>query len=197
MSEQTLPEQTPRFSFTKLLLGVGLNLGLVAAVSGSALALQFSNGTTRFVAPPQLIEAQVSDSTARRLGATYAFTVRVPDGATEGLAQLRIQQTAGFDRRWFRNVRDFEAFEGEYRQDGRAIAIEAVQIEPDQQMLTIQFAEPIAEGTTLTVTFQPRRNPSTGDTYLFEVTALPTGSQPIAEFVGLGRINIFDQRLLR
>ncbi|WP_287128794.1 DUF2808 domain-containing protein [Candidatus Cyanaurora vandensis] len=40
----------------------------------------------------------------------------------------------------------------------------------------------------ITIEFQQMRNPEVSGVYLFEVQALPVGTQPISQFVGYGRI---------
>lgn len=55
-----------------------------------------------------------------------------------------------------------------------------------------EFIGIVQPGTTVTITLEVKRNPSTSGTYLFGVTAYPVGEKGIGSFLGHGRLFFYD-----
>ncbi|MEM8602511.1 MAG: DUF2808 domain-containing protein [Cyanobacteria bacterium P01_H01_bin.121] len=175
----------------------GLSLSLCSSLwAGSVLPLNAVeiNGTTQFVELPQLTYAAASNTDAYGRGSSFFFTITVPDGATEALKRVTIQQTQGTDRRWYNSIYRLQAFEGTRRKPERELALETVGFDPEARALLIDFAPAIAPGTTVTIRIRPRRNPGPGGIYLFQVNGFPDGVNPISQYLGLGRFHFYDRR---
>jgi hypothetical protein len=74
------------------------------------------------------------------------------------------------------------------------VAVAAV-FDQRERKFTIDFPQPVEPGSTVTVAVRPWSNPSVADTYLFQVTALPAGPNPVASPVGLGTLRIYEALL--
>jgi hypothetical protein len=53
------------------------------------------------------------------------------------------------------------------------------------------FDQPVMPGNTVTVMIPTSANPSFGGVYEFGVTAYPEGDNPLGQFLGLRRINLY------
>jgi Protein of unknown function (DUF2808) len=158
----------------------------------SASAIQLSDGTTYFERPPRLIGAGTSRNGTYIWGATYYFTVQIPEDAGEPLQKLEIELPAGASRPFF-NSSKTEAFTGTRQQLGAQVPLKQVTITPQTQVIAITFDPPVAPGKTVTVKIYPIRNPNVGGTYLYGVTAYPVGAQGVGQFLGFERIRIYDR----
>ncbi|PLZ51845.1 hypothetical protein CBP15_14065, partial [Fischerella thermalis WC442] len=99
-----------RFPF---LLGTALTL--VIAIAPDAVlktqAVQLRDGTVYFVQPPSLEGAITTYKTTYAWGATYYFTINLPENAGEPLQKITINQHQGVDRVRF-DLEDTVVFEG-------------------------------------------------------------------------------------
>jgi hypothetical protein len=149
-------------------------------------------GKTYFERPPRLLGAATSQNGTYIWGATYYFTVSVPEEAGVPLQRLEIELQASPGRPFF-TTSNLEAFEGRRKKPGDKIPIKDVKIDPQTQIVSVTFDPPIKPDKTLTLRIYPVRNPDTGGTYLYGVTAFPQGEQPAGQFLGFGRIRIYDR----
>jgi Protein of unknown function (DUF2808) len=161
---------------------------LVSATS----AIELKDGKTYFEKPPRLIGSTASQNGTYIWGVTYYFTVQIPEGAGESLEKLDIELQASPDRPIFSSS-STEAFEGTRRKPKDKIPLKDVMIDPKTQVVSVTFDPPVEPGKTVTVRIYPVRNPDTGGTYLYGVTAFPKGEKPAPQFLGFGRIRIYDR----
>ncbi len=157
----------------------------------SATAVQLSDGSTAFVQPPRLEGASVSQNAAYFFGARYYFTLTLPNNAGEPLQRVVITPDPNVDYARF-DPRNTEVYEGTRHRSGARLPIKEVTQDPKTRTITITFDPPIAPGKVITVELYADRNPDTGGVYLYGVTAFPAGEQSRGQFLGYGRVNIYD-----
>jgi hypothetical protein len=198
-----------RFLALTLLLGgaiaplpVSLFLSPSAPMVGSrpAYSVQLSDGTVFFVSPPRLDTQSVytTRTAPAARGATYYFTLEIPEDAGEPLQRLTITQNNGNtvrQRMRFQLDRSL-AFVGIRRDRGENLPLETT-FDDESQTLTLTFNPPVPPGTPVTVGIRPQHNPLSEGVYLLGITAYPPGDQVHGQFLGYGRLHFYRQdRLL-
>ena len=158
-----------------------------------AHAITLSDGVTYFENPPRFLNATTSQDGTYIWGATYYFTISIPDNAGEPLKTIVIQQESGASRAVF-DPNKVAAFEGTRDRSGEEIPIQDVSFDARSQAISVIFDPPIDPGTTVTIRFYPVRNPGIGGRYLYGITAFPLGEQPHGQFLGYGEISIHDSQ---
>ncbi|MEM8602877.1 MAG: DUF2808 domain-containing protein [Cyanobacteria bacterium P01_H01_bin.121] len=156
-------------------------------------AVTFADGSTHFAEVPRLVNVATNKRAAGSLGPTYTFTLRVPVGATENLGRVVIQQIQGGDQVWYQNIHELRIFEGTIRNQGRNFAIAAIDLNPINNTIVVDFDQTVPPGTTVTIALRPQRNPRSIGTYLFNIRAFPSGPKPAGQFVGTSRIEISER----
>lgn len=168
-------------------------LGAAIALSPAfpAKAVQLADGTTYFVAPPRLLSAVTTQSGTYVWGATYYFTLNLPENAGEPLQTVTFTQQEGIDTLRY-NLDETRAFIGP-RSEARAnLALKRVTSDLQTRTLTVTFDPPVTPGQTITIGLRPMVNPSSGGVYLFGVTAFPRGEKAHGQFLGFGRLHFYD-----
>jgi hypothetical protein len=143
-----------------------------------------------FTATPRLLDYATTQTVRKASGATYYFTVDLPENAGFPLQKLTIQQSeAGelIDRYHFDETL---AFEGTRSQRGSEISLTAT-LDQDTRTITVVFDPPISPGKTVTVGLRPVSNPSSG-VYTFRVTAFPAGEGARGLSLGVARLHFYD-----
>ncbi|MBW4538011.1 MAG: DUF2808 domain-containing protein [Myxacorys chilensis ATA2-1-KO14] len=171
-----------------------LSLGMIsmAVLSGvSARAVQLSDGTVFFTSPPRLEGASTTQNYVRAWVVTYYFTLTIPENSGEPLQRVTIAQDENVDTVRF-SIDETKAFEGQRGRLGATLPIQATTSDPKTKAVTVTFNPPIAAGKTVTIALSPRSNPDYGGVYLFGVTAFPPGEKSHGQFLGFGRLNIYD-----
>ncbi|MGF1566608.1 MAG: DUF2808 domain-containing protein [Nodosilinea sp.] len=166
-------------------------LGLLSSLATlPGHAAQFSDGRVLFDRPPTLIEVTTFDQTPAVSG-RYHFVIEVPANAGEPLASLVITPRDLAKRVSF-NVEASTAHLGMAYGNGPAVALaSSTNTEAESNQVRVVFAEPIQPGETVTLILKTVRNPSAG-VYLFGVTGYPTGDSGVGQFLGYGRVHIYD-----
>jgi hypothetical protein len=165
---------------------------MILGVSSQTRAVQFSDGTVAFAHPPRLVKTVATNSDVSVWGATYYFTIAVPEKAGEPLQKVTIQQREGLDKDLNYELKRSSAFEGEfYRRRGEPIQLGEVTFDRDSQTVTVIFDPPVMPGKTVTVGLQPYSNPDTSGIYQFGVTAFPRGEKTRGQFLGFGRLTFY------
>ena len=102
-----------------------------------------------------------------------------------------IQQRSGGDTVKFKEDKS-SAFFGDSFAGGPDVSLAAVGGDIEQQPgeVGIVFDQPVEPGNTVTVRVKPKRNPSSGGTYQFGVTAYPEGENVRGLYLGSRRIDI-------
>ncbi|MEP0980455.1 DUF2808 domain-containing protein [Leptolyngbya sp. AS-A5] len=169
---------------------LGIFLGsMVSSVALPTQAVQV-RGTSYFTSPPRLVGASTTQNYVYAWSVTYYFTLDVPENAGEPLQRVTIAQNEGVDRVRF-NLKDTEAFEGD-RNSNRKIGLGEVTQDDKTRAITVNFNPPVAPGKRVTIALEPYQNPAYGGVYLFGVTAFPQGEPAYGQFLGFGRISIYE-----
>ncbi len=171
---------------------LALSLGLWGTVSLTARAIQLTDGTVFFASPPRLEGASVSQNAAYFGGASYFFTLTVPETAGEPLQKVMIAPEVNVSRAYF-DLSETQAYEGTRRRSGAKLPIRDVTITPENRGVTVTFDPPVPAGKTITIELYADRNPDTGGVYLYGITAYPAGEKAHGQFLGYGRIHIYDR----
>jgi hypothetical protein len=157
----------------------------------SARAVQLPDGTVAFTGMPILDGASASQNAAYFWGSWYAFTITIPENAGEPLHKVTIAQENNVAYAYF-DLSRTEAYEGSRRQSGAKLPIKAVTRDPERRLITVEFEPPVLPGRKITIELYANRNPDVGGVYLYGVTAFPAGEKPRGQFLGYGRIHIYD-----
>jgi hypothetical protein len=178
--------------YLTVLVATSITMGAIATSAGRAI--QLADGTIHFVRPPSLEYA----ATTRRLvfvrGATYYFTLNLPENAGEPLGRVVINQRDGASnaRQIEFEAEDSFAFVGTRRDRGAEVNISTANYDSDNQSVSLTFDPPVPPGTMVTIGLRPERNPQMDGAYLFGVTAFPAGESAQGQFLGYRRID-FDE----
>jgi hypothetical protein len=115
-------------------------LALTVSLGGVAVspiqAIQLADGTVSFEKPPSLIKATTTFNETNVLGATYYFTVELPENAGEPLQRLTINQRQGLDDIRFK-LEDSRAFEGTSRHKGERLTLTEVTKDPKTKTISV------------------------------------------------------------
>ncbi|WP_218081837.1 DUF2808 domain-containing protein [Anthocerotibacter panamensis] len=172
---------------------------VVMSLATSLLASPLCAAPVAFAGAVVLREALAYLPDVRYQPATYQFTVAIPVRVERPLARLTIAipddaGPFGVNLPRLQEVRVYTpsnpAGPGPYY----VAHTLPVQVILEERTLVVNFPQPIAPGETVTVEFQQMRNPDQGGIYLFEINALPAGSEPVRQFVGYGRIAFRDSQ---
>lgn len=172
----------------------GTILALTAAIGGVtaeiAQAIQLRDGTVYFAQPPDLVEATTTFKSVNTWGATYYFTINVPENAGEPLQQVTITQREGTDNIRF-DLEDSRAFVGTRSNKGARLTLGSVTKDREKKIVAVTFDPPVTPGQTITIGLRPVHNPRSSGVYLFGVTAFPVGEKSHGQFLGFGRFHFY------
>lgn len=170
------------------ILAIAAGLGGVTAEVAQAVKLR--DGTVYFTQPPDLISATTTFNRTYVWGATYYFTIKVPEKAGEPLQRVTITQRQGADNIRYK-LEDSRAFVGTRDRRGTELSLGEVTGERDRRTVEVNFEPPVAPGQTVTIGLRPVRNPRSSGVYLFGVTAFPAGEKSHGQFLGYGRLQFY------
>ena len=170
-------------------LSLALSPMLLSSVTLPAQAVQI-RGTNYFTSPPRLVGASTTQNYVYAWSVTYYFTLDVPENSGEPLQKVTIAQNEGVDRVRF-NLKQTEAVEGDRRSNTK-LGLGEVTQDPKTKAITVNFNPPVAPGKRVTIALAPYQNPAYGGVYLFGVTAFPPGEPAYGQFLGFGRISIYE-----
>jgi hypothetical protein len=169
--------------------GIGLAIATWGGFSPSAQAIQLADGTVYFAQVPRLIKATTTFNDVRFWGATYYFTLSIPEDAGEPLQQVTFVQKEGLDKIDF-NLKQTRAYENGKRDHPIALGkVSATQ----GRVISVTFEPPVPPGKTVTIALRPFYNPDFSGVYLFGVTAFPQGEKAHGQFLGYGRLQFYDK----
>ncbi|MBD2441110.1 DUF2808 domain-containing protein [Nostoc sp. FACHB-110] len=174
-------------SFVSTLL---IGAGIFSLPQLAANAVTLGSGAIAFAQPPRLVSTGTPYNDASAPNTTYYFTVEVPSNAGESLQQVTFTQVAGVENIEF-NQNETTAFVGTRDSRGEKLELKSV-TSKDQQNFTVNFAQPIQPGQTVTIALRPDRNPANSGVYLFGVKGFPSGEQPVGQFLGVGRLQFYQ-----
>ncbi|MBD2347162.1 DUF2808 domain-containing protein [Anabaena subtropica] len=159
----------------------------------SSQAIQLRDGTVYFVQPPRLVDTATTYNQVNVWGATYYFTVSLPENASEPLQQITIHQHQGVDNIRF-DLKNSFAFEGTRSRKGQKIGLKDATNNRQTRTVSITFDPPVSPGKTITIGLKPWQNPAVSGVYLFGITAFPPGEKTHSQFLGFGRLHFYNHR---
>ncbi|MEH2418008.1 DUF2808 domain-containing protein [Nostoc sp.] len=175
----------------------GITLSLATCIGGVAVpltqAVQLRDGIVYFVQPPKLVEATTTYKDTNVWGATYYFTINVPENAGEPLQKVTIAQKEGAENIRY-DLNDTRAFVGTSDRKETRLKLGPVTNERKTRTVSVNFDPPVTPGQTITIALRPVSNPSFSGVYLFGVTAFPVGEKSHGQFLGFGRFQFYSNR---
>lgn len=177
-----------------ILLAIVFFVSALGMNSSPANAIRLADDTTHFINPPRLKEAFSSQDGNYVWGATYYFTLALPEDAGEPLQRVIILQEGGLGRPLF-DTTNIAVFEGVRNRPGKKFSVHKATLDSIVPAITIEFDPPIPAGNTVTIRLYPVRNPSIAGTYLYGVIAFPPGEKARGQYIGVGQIRIYDSNL--
>ncbi|MCL6435819.1 MAG: DUF2808 domain-containing protein [Leptolyngbyaceae cyanobacterium HOT.MB2.61] len=180
-----------KINWSRLVAALAVSVSTFGVVNIPGQAVQLSDGTVAFTGAPRLEGASASQSAAYFWGSWYSFTITLPENAGEPLQKVAISQEDNVSYAHF-DLRKTEAYEGTRRRSGRRLPIQDVTLDPNKRLITVLFDPPVSPGKTITIELYADRNPYAGGVYLYGVTAFPAGEKARGQFLGFGRIHIYD-----
>jgi broad specificity polyphosphatase/5'/3'-nucleotidase SurE len=155
----------------------GTTLALIAGIGGVAAqvacAIQLQDGTVYFAQPPNLVAATTTFKSVNEWGATYYFTINLPQKAGEPLQRLTITQQSGGDNIRFK-LKDSRAFVGTRNRKGAQLTLGEATQERKTRTVSVTFEPPVTPGQTVTIGLRPVENPRNPGVYLFGVEGATT-----------------------
>ncbi|MEH1826563.1 MAG: DUF2808 domain-containing protein [Nostoc sp.] len=182
------------------LFGITLSLaiGIGEVTLPVAQAVQLRDGLVYFVQPPTLVNATTTYKEVNVWGATYYFTINVPENAGESLQKVTIAQKEGSENIRY-NLDDTRAFVGTRDASGglrlrkeTQLKLGPVTNDRDTRTVSVNFDPPVTPGQTITIALRPVSNPSFSGVYLLGVTAFPVGEKSHGQFLGFGRFQFYS-----
>jgi hypothetical protein len=180
-----------KINWSGMAAALAISVGIFGSAASPARSVQLGDGTVAFTGVPTLNGASASQTAAYFWGSWYSFTLTVPQNAGEPLQKVAISQESNVSYADF-DLSKTEAYEGTRRHSGARLPIKDVTFDPKRRLITVQFDPPVPPGRTLTIELYANRNPETGGVYLYGVTAFPAGEKANGQFLGFGRIHIYD-----
>ncbi|MBW4617915.1 MAG: DUF2808 domain-containing protein [Cyanosarcina radialis HA8281-LM2] len=159
-----------------------------SAISTTPTSTPSGGGRVSFAKSPRLVTAAASSNRAYEWGATYYFTVSIPETAGVPLQQVAISQIEG-DKIKYR-LEETHAFEGRHRDRGAKLNLGQVALDKETQTVLVTFDPPVPPGKTVTIGLNPTRNPS-DIICLFRVKVFPAGEQVQPLDLGVGRLHFY------
>ena len=147
--------------------------------------------STYFAASLRLVEAATTRNERNVRGATYYFTISLPDNAGEPLQQIDLEQRQGVDFVRF-HINESKAFVGTRQQRGEELPLDMVIADRDTRTISVTFDPPVPPGRTVTIGLRPVRNPRRSGVYIFRVKAFPPGEAARSRVVGTARLQFYD-----
>jgi hypothetical protein len=179
LPSQETPTSTPISETTNI------NPQLPIQQASSARKLYFTNA-------PDLIDYATTQDSARVRGATYYFTVSLPEDAGAPLQQLTLEQREGVDFMEDYHLDETIAFEGTRSKRGEKVSVGLVSSDRKNRTITIVFDTPISPGKTVTVGLRPVFTPSAG-IYLLRVQGYPPGGKSPNLSLGVARFHFYQR----
>jgi len=150
------------------------------------------NGQTSFVAVPTKAKLINYSNYAFEGGAKFYFVIELPQGADAGLGGISLKQIRGVKPAFYYGPIQPKAFLGMPRQVGSSVPVSA-NFEDGNRSIAINFQEAVPPGAKVTVAFNVMTNPPAG-LYVYSISAIPWGPNPIPQDVGVVQMSVFSQR---
>ncbi|MEL6247311.1 MAG: DUF2808 domain-containing protein [Cyanobacteria bacterium J06627_15] len=184
--------------FYKVILQLTIAAVASAGITGqfkypTAHAVEFSDGSTAFVTPPQFVEASSTSAEPGQRNSTQFFTIDLAETADEPLYRVDIipQNLVSYIRPY--RLQETQAFEGSRFNRGDELPLGEVTEEADTKTVSVIFDPPVEPGRRITVALRPQHTPRLSGIYIFRIVTFPPGERPRSHIAGHARINIDDR----
>ena len=165
-------------------------LALINISGFPSQAVQAPDGTVSFESAVLLVDAYTTFSGIRVRQARYYFDLQLPEGISEPLKKVVIQQRRGSDDIEFK-LEQTKAYLGDHRNKGEPLeSITSVNEETGE--VIVELKNSIPPGNNLTIGIKPKKNPDLAGVYLFGVTAFPEGEKSRGLYLGAGRLHFWE-----
>lgn len=145
---------------------------------------------------PRIEDVRTSSSYTSSRRAKYYFTITLPETSQTPLQKVIIQQRGGQERIRFK-LEETTAFLGTSRDRGESLYIQSASYDESTLTVTVELAEAITPGTTMSIRLKPRQNPRWGGVYGFGITVFPVGANGRELYLGARRISFYERILPR
>jgi Protein of unknown function (DUF2808) len=139
-------------------------------------------GETFFEHMPVLMRSTTNNDSATYNYARYSFEIAVPQNSGEPLGGLTVIIPKAIEIPDADKVRVTDS-------TGQPVAFQENLLGKTVQLT---FGQPLSPGQKITVQFYPMPNPHGGGIYLFDISALPAGSNPHPQFLSFGRLTFYQ-----
>jgi Protein of unknown function (DUF2808) len=156
-------------------------LGVLYFSSNPVWAAQV-RGETSFEHEPVLVRADTDNDNPSYSNTRYSFEVAVPQDSGASLGGLTFVIPSGIVPP---NADEVQVTDS----TGQPVAFQENLLEQTAQLT---FGKPVSPGQKVTVQFYPISNPQDGGSYLFDISALPAGSNPHPQFLSFGQLTFHD-----
>jgi Protein of unknown function (DUF2808) len=167
-----------------------LSLNAMAGLASAQPRLAQSSG---FFSNPPVVSRVYAPQTGGYVSSTYEFTVVVPADAGQPLKAIRISQLPNLETIQF-DLRHSKAYRGTKLNRASEIPLMSIGGTADEPAgeATIVFEQPVQPGSVVTLALQVDANPQIAGVYQFGVTAFPVGENSNGQFLGVERINFYN-----
>ena len=146
-----------------------------------------------FTAAPRLTDAATTQNRTSLVGATYYFTISLPENAGVPLKEIQFQQTSGYDFLGY-NIAETRGFEGTRKNRGAEVPLFLVEENRETRRITVRLDQPLSPGKTVTIAMRPVRTPARSGVYQLRVTVFPPGETARAFPLSPARIHFYPRR---
>ena len=140
---------------------------------------------------PRLLDIYTTFNAVRMRSATYYFDITIPQDAGAPLQKVEIELRRGQEDIYYK-LEKTVAYLGTHRRKGEQLALATVNLDEDTGVITVEFANSLAPGSTFTVGLKPRRNPDYSGVYVFGVTVIPQGENPYGLYLGSRSLHFYS-----
>lgn len=156
----------------------------------SKAVLAFSFGMLMLpISKTYAVDASTTYNQISAAAATYYFTVAVPAGG-QPLQEVTLKQIQGGEDIEF-DAKHSRAFVGTSDRRGENLPVSLVRNPNQDDSVTIQFAQPLQAGKTVTIALKPYRNPNYDGVYLFHLKAAPINQNTEGQSLGVARLQFY------
>ncbi len=150
--------------------------------------------TAYFTQTPRLVDYATTQKRTYVRGATYYFTISLPENAGAPIQQLNLEQRQGVDFLERYHIEETRAFEGTRSDRGAKISLGLVAADRKNRTIAVTFDPPVPPGKTVTVGLRPVFTPRTSGVYLLRATVFPPGKGARGITLGVARFQFFSRQ---
>ena len=146
-----------------------------------------------FTAPPRLTDAATTQDRTSVRGATYYFTISLPENAGAPLKEIQFQQTSGVDFLGYK-ISKTTGFEGTRKNRGAEVPLFLVEENRKTRRITVRLDKPLSPGKTVTIAMRPVKTPPISGVYQLRLTVFPPGESARPFPLSPARLHFYQHR---